>query len=374
MLLLLTLAACTKDPETKKEIVLDKGTATEQTIFADQTSTSKGISFHADAPWFATVKEIATKATDNTPVDWITLSQYEGGSGDFTLTLTVKENHTQADRKAEISIICGTTVIKIMIEQKATKENGEEMAPAQLKIKTIRQYTLQNGVTAETVTDEHLNIQIDLKYDQSSRVVEQTWKEKTYEPEGPVPAPTSRAAGQFDIQTSVFEYMNHDVIKISDSKGKLLETIHLEKNGRAYSVNNYKLVYNSNNELIDADGTKMEWNGGNMTRCTWNDEFGDDNIISYSEVENNANIDLAYFACLYLFGTETTAFMHITEEGNILDCFGNRSKNMPSKLSSNKYADEETVFSYKTDTHGNITQIHVTENINDNSVIFIEYE
>ena len=129
MLLLLTLAACTKDPETKKEIVLDKDTTTEQTIFADQTSTAKGISFHADAPWFATVTEIATKAADNTPVDWITLSQYEGGAGDFTLTLTVKENHTQADRKAEISIVCGTTVIKIMIEQKATKENGEEMKP-----------------------------------------------------------------------------------------------------------------------------------------------------------------------------------------------------------------------------------------------------
>ena len=166
MLLLLTLAACSKDPETQKEIILDKETATEQTVYADQTSTDKGISFHADADWFATVKEVATKAADNTPVDWITLSQYEGGAGDFTLTLTIKENHTQADRRAEITIVCGTTVIKIMIEQKATNENG-------VTLKRVKSVDYIEALGEQYAKQEHYkkdNFKFSYSYDEEGRV------------------------------------------------------------------------------------------------------------------------------------------------------------------------------------------------------------
>ena len=396
MLLLLTLAACTKDPETKKEIVLDKNTATEQTIYADQTSTAKGISFHADAPWFVTVKEVATKAADNTPVDWITLSQYEGGAGDFTLTLTVKENKTQADRKAEISIVCGTTVIRIMIEQKATKENGEEMKPAGRKVKSIKGYELEDGHTAENVTEDYFASLIDFHYDASGRITEVNYKEKNYVVVEPVqPILASISTDGFSITNYHFNYLKdeqdgHDIIRISKStEGDFREDISLDKNGRAYEVElhggyrNYLLEYNKNNEIINTtfdcgdgrpDTRKMQWTNGNITECSWKyGQQGGDYTITYDNaVENNAYIDLANFMCFA--SNKATALMHATEAGNMLNCFGKRTKNMPARIVSKSNLNGDTGFKYKTDAEGNITTIIVLTESFETGVMFIEYE
>lgn len=111
--------------------VLDKGTQTEQVVYAnDKGIKDEGIKFTAQGPWKAEVEEVTTRseAAVTKTVDWLALSQYSGDkAGDYTITLTLKQNFTGKSRKAEIRIICGKTVITITVEQKAEKEDGVKL-------------------------------------------------------------------------------------------------------------------------------------------------------------------------------------------------------------------------------------------------------
>ena len=122
----LLMAGCS-DEDTPKNVVLTGGTQTSQTVYADETQgAGGGISFTAATDWTATVTEItATRAAGGSTVDWLKLSAYSGGPGEYTLTLMLKENNTGADRKAKIEIVCGGDVITITVEQKGTTEDGE---------------------------------------------------------------------------------------------------------------------------------------------------------------------------------------------------------------------------------------------------------
>ena len=112
-------------------IVLDKGTQTEQVVYAnDKGGKDEGIKFTTQGPWKAEVEEVTTKADQAVAktVDWLALSQYSGDkAGDYTIALTLKQNFTGKTRKAEIRIICGNTVITITVEQKAEKEDGVKL-------------------------------------------------------------------------------------------------------------------------------------------------------------------------------------------------------------------------------------------------------
>ncbi len=125
-MLLLAFAGCS-DNEESKDIVLTGGTQTSQTIYADQTTgDTGGIRFTAVADWTATVTEVATRTkAGGSNVDWLTLSAYSGGAGEYTLTMTLSENLTGQDRKAKIEIRCGATTLTITVEQKATTEEGD---------------------------------------------------------------------------------------------------------------------------------------------------------------------------------------------------------------------------------------------------------
>lgn len=124
LILTLAWAGCTEDEETVKNLVLAEGTQTTQTVYADQTSgTGGGISFTAATDWTATVTDVTSKAESNT-VSWLTLSQYSGGPGEYTLTLTLSTNLTGQTRKAQIEIRCGNDVITITVEQKAEDSEG----------------------------------------------------------------------------------------------------------------------------------------------------------------------------------------------------------------------------------------------------------
>ena len=358
MLLLLTLAACTKDPETKKEIVLDKGTATEQTIFADQTSISKGISFHADAPWFATVKAVATKAVDKTPVDWITLSQYEGGAGDFTLTLTVKENHTQADRKAEISIVCGTTVIKIMIEQKATKENGEGMKPdvpqSKEMISELTSYSKNENGEYEVIST------ITFDYDEKGRLIHQhhDFPKGEYKDD----------FKSWDYQISYSkDSEGNDIVK-SDCKNVTFdgnswtytETLTLDASGKAVkwkdeAVNGNKsttclFYYNDKNQHIRTDvdsnfSINATWGAGDLMTGGEIPNFSSTVQIDYNEsILNDANLDLAFTNITH------SSIYQMRSEGFIfqsLDFWGTRIKKMPSKIVDKQKGNQDETYNFE---------------------------
>ena len=123
-LVAIALGACSsEESEPEGAIVLTGGTQTSQTIYADETQKSEGIKFTATEPWTATVTETKTRA-DGSNVDWLKLSAYSGGAGEFTLNLTLTPNTSGKSRKAEIRITAGKTVLTIAVEQKAETESG----------------------------------------------------------------------------------------------------------------------------------------------------------------------------------------------------------------------------------------------------------
>ena len=101
-------------------ITLVGGTATEQTVYADDT-VAASIRFTATAPWTVDVEEVRGSS-----VEWLTLSQYNGDAGDHTLTVTLRENLTGSSRKARITILSGKAAITLFIEQLADKQGGSE--------------------------------------------------------------------------------------------------------------------------------------------------------------------------------------------------------------------------------------------------------
>ena len=117
------LAGCTEEEE-NSGIRLIEGTASGQTVFADETTTDGDIHFTTDGAWTAEVTEASTKA-EGSSVSWVTLDKYSGNAaGEYTITVFVRKNYTGADRKAYIRITCGSS-ITITIEQKAVTESGD---------------------------------------------------------------------------------------------------------------------------------------------------------------------------------------------------------------------------------------------------------
>ena len=110
-----------------KDIQLAPGTPKDYTIFADETSgtPSEGISFTTTGPWCATVAETRAEVSGGSP-SWVTVSPDHGdAAGDYTITIGFGVNATGKDRRATITIECGSTKITITVEQKGTTEEGE---------------------------------------------------------------------------------------------------------------------------------------------------------------------------------------------------------------------------------------------------------
>mgnify|MGYP000347305390 CR=1 FL=1 len=99
-------------------------TQTTQILFADETTTNDGVKFTATEAWAATISGVATTKVAVGRVDWVELSAYSGGDGEFALTMILQPNLTRKNRKAEIRIVCGDTTIVIVVGQKGTMQDG----------------------------------------------------------------------------------------------------------------------------------------------------------------------------------------------------------------------------------------------------------
>lgn len=170
LLCLCCLTAACSDDEESKSIVLTNGTQTSQTVYADETTgNSGGIHFTAAADWTATVTAVISKAEGGSTVDWLSLSAYSGGPGEYTLTLTLTENTTGQDRKAQIEIRCGADVIIITVEQKGTTEEGdtpeEPVAPAGKRLSRV-EYTHVSSENPDSY-DKHI---MTFEYDNEGRL------------------------------------------------------------------------------------------------------------------------------------------------------------------------------------------------------------
>lgn len=174
LILTLVWAGCSEEEETFKSLILTEGTQTTQTVYADQTSgTGGGISFTAATDWTATVTDVTSRAEAGS-VTWLTLSQYSGGPGEYTLTLTLTANLTGKTRKAQIEIRCGNDVITITVEQKAENADGNMPgAPIQNMIYPAKvskiSYRPNYYWREYTSTDE---FDLEFKYDSEGRIAE----------------------------------------------------------------------------------------------------------------------------------------------------------------------------------------------------------
>ena len=123
----MVFTACDGIDDGTKAIEFTDDTKPVQTFYADDTAGS--VKFRAADAWTAEIVD-ATRAG----IDWLTLSQYSGEAGECEINVTIEENATGEERKAEIRIICGDTVITVTVTQMPTKreenENPDNPEPA----------------------------------------------------------------------------------------------------------------------------------------------------------------------------------------------------------------------------------------------------
>ena len=390
MLMLIMFVACSDDKEELKEIILDKGTSTEQIIYSDETTAKEGISFTATENWAVVVNDISTRA--NGRVDWLELSQYNGGPGTYTLGITIAKNDTGSDRKAEIKIVCGGTTITIIVEQKAVtseeagKEPGVEPGKPQAKrkVKTIKiyqepdEYDKNNGIK-----DIYLSEQFDLSYDDKGRIVNfvLTDPDILYPTDYETISFNYKKQGNGNLMIEVESKYNDETYSnmeylYCDHTGKVVSAKEVENDKGTY-INEYQYQYNEQGQLIQTEcieswTTDFTWSNSNIATYISTERYLGSGDITYSDLKNDANIDLAYLACFFN-STEQLAFPHGIDRGTITGCFGKRVANMPATIkgSSQDYKGSYT-FEYKCDADDYIVEMKIAESSSYKKVI-IEY-
>ena len=401
--MLMMFVACSDDKEELKEIILDKGTSTEQTIYSDETSTKEGISFTASENWVAAVNDISTRAAGR--VDWLELSQYSGGPGKFTLGITISKNDTGSDRKAEIKIVSGSTTITVVVEQKAVtseeagKEPGDDPNKPQTrkKVKTIKVYSETNK-DMTGVKDMYLSDQFDFSYDEQGRIVMSDMTDYWFEP-----MPNGGGEWKKDNEKYSFVYKKQDngnlMIEVKsietypdieylycDNTGKVVSAKTSNDSGetRPY-ITECQYVYDAQSQLIQTERKVVESYGTEpyTTDFTWSDHnlvaykssssLMGSGSITYSDLKNDGNIDLAYIVCFFN-STEMLAFPHGIERGTITGCFGKRVANMPAAIkgSSQDYEASYT-FEYKCDADDYIVEVKSYNSDSLDYKVIIEY-
>ena len=377
MLLVLLFAACSSDDDSTKEIVLDKTTPTSQTIYSDETTAKEGISFTATENWAAVVNDISTRADGR--VDWLELSQYNGGPGTYTLGITIAKNDTGSDRKAEIKIVCGGTTITIIVEQKAVtseeagKEPGvdPEKPQAKRKVKTIKMYQEPDEYHKNMgIKDIYITEQFDLSYDDKGRIVKfgLTEHDIQYPASYETISFNYKKQGNGNLMIEVESKYNDETYSdmeylYCDHTGKVVSAKEVVNDKVIGDIHEYQYQYNEQNQLIQTKRMESSytidfiWSNSNIATYTDRDYCSGD--ITYSDLKNDANIDLAYLACFFN-STKRFAAPHGLGRGTIAGYFGNRVANMPAKI----VADDEGTkyiytYEYKLNSEGYIDEIYV---------------
>ena len=392
-------ASCSDDDE-KVAIQLTGNTATSQTVYADETSKPEGIKFTATAPWTAMVKDIPT--TRGSEVDWLTLSMYNGDAGEYTLAMALQPNLTGEDRIAEIIITCGDTVIRIRVEQKGTKADGEK--PEASKIRFVDN--------------------IVFKWEDSEDDWRQEIIEFTYNPDGTVKQITTY--GDFNNNNIIdagersegLEWKTEFTYDMASKKVYTKSTIYNEKsenedftgelklNTEGYAteasyktdegnVETYRISY-TNGYVTSVEATesgddskyleKPEWKNDNLVKVT---STQDGHQLGYSEATYGAELNRPDVSIDLNFVIANTEWLDcFCEDGNfglkICGLFGKRSKNMMTKENMRENVGEQVheytyIYTYGKDAEGFINKITVDNNnggpqSNANSVYTINYK
>ena len=392
------LGACSSDDDPAKPIELAEGTSTSQTVYADETHQPQGIKFVATAPWKAEVKAVnaPTRASE---VEWLKLNLYSGEAGEYTLQLTLLPNLTGEDRVAEIVITCGDTVIRIRVEQKGTKADGQK---------------------PDVQTKRFVNSVI-YKWEDSPGDWRQSIIEFSYNPDGKlsliasygdfnennVLEPDEREEG-FDW-SSAFVYEGKTVkLHIKEMEGKedkLIRTdavltlndegyvseskyVCLEDKSVTFIRNRYEngqIVFPNSEYSHSASTDKMVWKDGNLIKVL-SDPDKQDKAAHYSEIiygdEPNrpeVSIDLNFLCA------NTEWYDCFGEDGNfgvkVAGLLGKRSKNLmvtEKGFSPDSSRPEVYSYTYTKDAEGYVTKVEMDNNgipyNAPNQVIIINYQ
>ena len=371
LLAVVAIVGCNKkNGGTEESITLQ--TDKEQVIYADETSKNEGIKFTAKEPWSATVSD-ATKAGSS--VEWLRLlldekEKYEGVAGSYTLTIELDANYTGSDRKAEIRIVCGSSTITILIEQKATTQEGTILTPK-----------LISSITTQILESNKWHAgSVDFTYDNLNRVIKIN-QNGSWESTFSLTYNTNNISYQGNGQSNS---SCKSIAQIVDNRIVTGETQFSEEyHGEVYTSNDkYTLTYDSNGYL-DSNSIQYKdretncsvyWSNENLTMVEWGGNNYID-IAEYGKVENKTNIDLNWF--LLYRNLEGMAFC--SGDGynifSALGYVGKRSTNLATKTSS-KMSSSTSVYKYEYTLDGDgdpikIVETHKTTN-ETGSIVFKE--
>lgn len=364
------LAACGDgDGNEPKEIVLKDGSQASQTIYANETKgKDEGIRFSTTGPWTAEVTEVTTRAAGS-EVDWLKLNQYSGDkAGDYTLTLTLKENLTGADRKAVIRISCNGTTITISVEQKAKKEDGTIPEFQSGKLLSKFQYKIEYDIYGGYGNERDGGIGIFI-YDDRNRVVKLDYKK-----EYPDEASSTFTYSDHTI-TEIYErkinnyIQQREIIYTLDADNKRVESWTDEAfgdwkgwNKHYYDEAGYLMAIDMWTEYTDETRPGIskqrdvcEWKNGNLVKAGEGGESRAAALMEYGDIDNTANLDLNFLltqtewvSCLVIEGLGIKACGYI----------GKRSAKLMKK-EIDLYEDLYYTYEYKMNEDGTVGAVTV---------------
>lgn len=392
--------SCSDDDE-NESIRLTGNTETSQVVYADETNKPEGIKFTATASWTATVKNVPT--TRNSEVNWLSLNMYSGDAGEYTLTMTLQPNLTGQDRVAEIIITCADTVIRIRVEQKGTKADGEKPEGSEKRFvdniiykwedskddwrQEITEFTYnpdgtlklianygdfnENGIIDDEERNEALEWKTEFRYDTANKKV---YTESTeYEEKSET---VYIETGELTLNAEGYAVE----AKYESNNDGDIETYQISYQD-GYAITSERIV--DENRYLE----KAEWKNGNLMKVS---SFIDSNGFGFSEIiygdivnHPDVSIDLNFVIA------NTEWYDCFCEDGNyglkVCGLFGKRSKNMMIKekeidyLSSGPAQERSYTYTYENDTKGFITKITVDNNnggpqSNSNGIYTINYK
>ncbi len=410
--------ACNGLDDGTKVIEFTDGTQKTQIFYANEHGGT--IKFRAADEWYIVIDEVS-----RTEPSWLTIDKTNGEAGECEITITLDENTTGEERKAEIRIICGDTVITVTITQKPTKrDDGEENPMPAIGKRIIKAVKYERDSMYD---NDPIAASFTFKYDNDGRI---SGFESTYKGSWSGYDPISNFSIGYEAEAIWYEYIdlkriwendewtkgfdyrceavldkrnrvvewryytnNEDINGVSPSPGPVPEAQNAEKldlrrsQTLSYNIAGYLVkcvqTYLSNNVKSSETTYSLEWTNGNCTKITKNrEESSSDVCMEYSDYPMLTNIDINWLLYHYIYyqSGDDGICADVAAGNNGKHIFmmqgycGKRNKNLVSVYNSDDYND--CYYTYSFDDEGYPTKIEQRRK-NDNIMDFywiIEYD
>ena len=316
-----------------------------QTVYADKTEGTSGVSFTTTGAWTSTLTS-DVKSSDN--VDWVSYAPQSGDkAGNYEINITLLPNMTDADRKAQIKITCKNTVITINIEQKRNMEDGTVIKLVDM---------------IKEIDPDGFDIGSKMSYDNQGKLISYISYEDGQEIES---GTLTYSDNQITVESKEIEFdgvqvinkvynLENGVVVSSREDDNTYESDQWSYNADGYlikHVENYE--YSLDNTQIESDVTDYTWDNNNIVNALIL-YYGDDNPVSYVYEYNQMSNDKCNIDFVAL----------LMDRGiiSMLGYDGKKSANLISKeiVSGDQWNKDNgvTTYRYVTDEDGCVTEIY----------------